>query len=133
MEPDAAGVRRAEQELRRHVLLDVLRDHPVRLVVLVELALELVAARLAEHLALHARGRHFGALADRAQEDLFERAVVDVEAGAARALRRVDTLDEDAVLARIAIRRVGGLRAGSIAPDVDAGHAHTGRDGEQRP
>src|SRR5439155_24607503 len=115
VESDAAAVRRAEQELRRQVLLDVLRDHPVALVVLVDLALELVATGLAEHLALHARGRHLGALADRAEEDFFEGPVVDVEAGAARAFRRVDALDEHTVLTAEAVRGVAGLRAGSVA------------------
>ncbi len=129
----AAGVRRAVRERRREIRGDVVRDHRVGLVVLINLALELVAARLAEHLALHARGGHLGALRDRAEEDLFERAVVDVEAGAARAFRRVDAFDEDAVLAAVAVGRIAGLRAGTVAADVDAAHRHGRRQREQRP
>src|SRR6185503_2419296 len=104
--------------------LDVFGDHRVVLVVLIELALEPVAARLAEHLALHARSRHLGALRHGAEEYFLERTVVDVEPGARRALGGVDALDQDAVLARVAVGRVAGLRAGAVAADVDAGHRY---------
>ena len=112
---------------------NVLALHPVALVVLIDLALEFVAARLAEHLALHAWCRHLGALADRAEEHFLERAVVDVEAGAAGAFRRVDAFDEHAVLPRVAVRRVAALRAGAIAADVEAVHRHRRRRREERP
>ena len=133
MVPDARRIGRAEQELGRHLVDDVVGLERVPLVILIQLALKLVAARFAEHLALHARRRHLGALADRPEEYFFERAVVDVEAGAGRALCRVDAFDEDAVLAAVAVRRVAGLRTGPVPADVDARHRDAGRHGEQRP
>src|SRR5262249_24297778 len=133
VQAEGAAVGRAEQEPRRQILLDVLADHRVVLEVLVDLALEFVAARFAEHLALHARRRHFGALTDRAEEYFFERAVVDVEAGAARAFGRGDALYDDAVLAAVTVGAVAGLRAGAVAADVDARHADRRRHREQRP
>ena len=119
---------------RRRVLVGEVRALQ-RVVVPVEVVLtrELVAARLGDELALHAGVRHLGRLAGGAEEHFFERRVVEVETGAAGAFRRVDALDEHADLAGEAVGRVARLRAGAVAADVDTGHLHGRRHGEQRP
>ncbi len=119
---------------RREVIVGhVRRLQRVVVPVAVDLAGELVAARLGDELALHAGVGHLGGLGGGAEEDLFERRVVEVEAGAAGAFGGVDALDEHAHLAGETVGRVGGLGAGAVAGDVDALHLHAGRDREQRP
>ena len=97
------------------------------------LALEVVAARAGNELALHTGVRHLRRLAAGADERFFERGVVEVEAGAAGPFRGVDAFDQHAHLAGHAIGRVARLRAGAVATDVDAAHLHRGRHREQRP
>ncbi len=92
-----------------------------------------VAAALAHELGEHAGVRHLGRVGRRANEHLFEGAIVEVEAGRRGALGGVDAFDERAVLARIAVGEVGGLGAHGGAADVDPVQGDRRRRGQQGP
>ena len=111
----------------------LLRLDVLGLEVVVEADARGVAAALADELRQHAGIRHLGRVAGRADEHLFERAVVKVEAGRRCAFRGVDAFDQRTVLPRVAIREVGRLRAHRRAADVDAVQRHRRRGGQQRP
>ena len=123
--------RRANRE--RLLLGEVARLNVAVLVVVIEVDAELIAAALADELRDDARVWHLGGVRRRADEHLFERAVVEIEAGGSRAFRRVDALDERTILAGVAVGEVRRLRAGGAAADVDAVERHRRRRGQQRP
>ena len=115
------------------IVRDVRRLDVGVLILVVDLAGELVAAALADEVRDHAAAGHFGGVAGRANDDFIERAVIEVEARCRRAFRRVDALDERTVLAAVAVRGVGALRTGRAAADVEAAQLDAGRRGKQRP
>ncbi len=95
-------------------------------VILVELAVELVAAGPDHGVDLIAGDGHAGVVAGGADGKFGEGAVIEVEAGAALAFGGVDPVDHDAVLAAVSEGRVRGLVAHGGAADVQ------GRDGHAR-
>ena len=103
------------------------------LVLVVELAGELVAARLPDEVRDDAAARHLGGVARRAHHDLVKRAVVEVETGRRRAFGGVDALDQGTVLAAVTVGDIGGLRAGRAAAHIEAAQGDPGCGREERP
>ncbi len=126
--PDAGAGRRGDLLQGEVVALDALVLH-----VVVDAEARRVAAALAHELGQDARVRHLGRVGRRADEHLFEGAVVEIEASGGGAFSGVDALDQRAVLARIAVGEVGGLGAHGGAAHVDAVERDRRRRRQQRP
>ena len=118
---------------RNHLVAQVGTLQRIVVPVLIEIPAERVAAGACDELALHTRRRHFRALARRAEERFVDRSIVKVDARRARALGGVDAFHQHAHLPAQAVGGVSGLRAGTVAADVDARQLHRRRHREQRP
>ena len=134
------GVRLEEEQVRvagvaarRQRVVDVVADEALVLVVAVEHPAPIVAAALHRHHDERAGRGHLHVGPGRRRRELADRVVVEVEAGASLALRRVDAVGEHPVLVADAEALVAGLLALVRAADVEAAHPDPGRLPEHRP
>ena len=122
----------AGQAARDLIGVDVERLPLLRRVAAEEGAAELVAARLADELRLHAGRRRLGGVRRRIDLHLFHAADVRIVAERARGFSGVETLEDHAHLAGGAIHDEALLRAVGAAAHVDACHLHGRRLRQQR-
>ena len=126
-------VRVAGVAARRQPVVDVLADEALVLVVAVEHPAPVVAAALHGHHDERAGRGHLHVGAGRRRRELADRVVVEIEARAPLALRRVDAVGEHPVLVADAEAFVAGLLALVRAAHVEAAHPDPGRLAQHRP
>ena len=126
-------VRVAGVAARRQRVVDVLADEALMLVVAVEHPAPVVAAALHGHHDERPGRGHLHVGTGRGRRELADRVVVEVEAGAPLALRRVDSVGQHPILVADAEAFVSGLLALVRPADVEAAHPDPGRLAQHRP